>query len=139
MLVGLPCIYDFLFLIALSAYALENVASHLDICNLEKKYNEVLHTSKRTTAELIYLEKDLNGKRPQSKKATIYIKTTLGKTAKDHNGKIPEGKKSIQKKTTLHRKTYCSQKDIYPEKIFLSKLYLLQKIISHEKICFCEM
>ena len=36
MLVGLPCIYDFLFLIAPSAYASENVVSHLDICNLEK-------------------------------------------------------------------------------------------------------
>ena len=72
MLVGLPCIYDFLFLIALSAYALENVASHLDICNLEKKDNEVLHTSKRTTVELTVsnlkktsMEKDHKVKRPQ--------------------------------------------------------------------------
>ena len=133
MLVGLPCIYDFLFLIALSAYALENVASHLDICNLEKKYNEVLHTSKRTTAELIYLEKDLNGKRPQSKKATIYIKTTLGKTAKDHNGKIPEGIPFRKRPHCIGR--HFSQKDIHPKKIFLSKLYLLQKIITLEKIC----
>ena len=82
------------------------------------------------------MEKDLNGKRPQSEKATVHIKTTLGRTAKNHNRKIPKGNKSIHKKTTLGRKTYFSQKDINPEKIFLSKLELLQNIISHEKVWF---